>query len=37
MDIYYKINNNIVNNYNINKRNYNNLKNIYNIKNTLKY
>ena len=33
LDIYYKINNNIIDNYNINKRNYYNLKNINNIKN----
>ena len=33
MDIYYKFNENIINNYNINKRNYYNLKNTYNIKN----
>ena len=33
MYIYYKINNDIVNNYNINKRNYYNLSNIYNLKN----
>ena len=33
MDIYYKINNNIINNYNINKRNYYILQNIFNIKN----
>ena len=33
LDIYYKINNNIYNNYNMNKRNYYNLLNIYNIKN----
>ena len=28
MDIYYKINNNIIDNYDINKRNYYNLKNL---------
>ena len=33
LDIYYKINDDIVNNYNINKRNYYNLRNINNIKN----
>jgi len=33
MDMYYKINNDIYNNYNINKRNYYNLFNIYNLKN----
>ena len=33
MDVYYKINNNIIENYDINKRNYYNLKNINNLKN----
>ena len=33
MDMYYKINNDIYNNYNTNKRNYYNLLNIYNLKN----
>ena len=33
MAMYYKINNDIYNNYNINKRNYYNLLNIYNLKN----
>jgi len=32
MDIYYKINNNIIDNYDINKRNYYNLKNLNYIK-----
>ena len=32
-DLYYKINNNIINNYNINKRNYYLLQNLYNMKN----
>ena len=33
MDIYYEINNGIINNYNINKRNYYKLKNLYILKN----
>ena len=33
MDMHYKINNDIYNNYNTNKRNYYNLLNIYNLKN----
>ena len=33
LELYYKINNEIINNYNINKRNYHQLQNLYNLKN----
>ena len=36
LEIYYNINNDIINNYNMNKRNYHKLQNIFNLKNTNK-
>ena len=35
LDIFFKINNNIINNYNINKRNFHKLKNLYYLKNNI--